>query len=303
MGPGFWWLVNLNIVTGSSKIVAVMFGGIKHHRLAFSKLFKQRINMMMKLGFIGIGRIACAVVKGLGTSNIKNTTINLSPRNDKNSSYLAKKFSNVNRLESNQLVLDNSDIIFISVPPKVSKEILNSLKFKETHTVISFIPFLIFSELIEAVRPAGKVSRAIPLPTVVNHNCPIPILNSDKTITKLISYIGEPLLLENENQLHVLWTLTGFIVSFYDLLKELSAWTRSNGVNEKIANKYIVDMFHSLTFSAKEGNQIDFDELVKHASTPNGLNEQALKEFQEKRVHEVYKITADNLLKQFLINL
>jgi pyrroline-5-carboxylate reductase len=303
MDPGFWWLVNLNIVTGSSKILAVMFGGIKHHRLAFSKLFKQRINMMMKLGFIGIGRIACAVVKGLGTSNIKNTTINLSPRNDKNSSYLAKIFSNVNQLESNQLVLDNSDIIFISVPPKGSKEVLNSLKFKETHTVISFIPFLIFSELVEAVKPASKVSRAIPLPTVVNHNCPIPILNSDKTITKLISYIGQPLLLENENQLHVLWTLTGFIASFYDLLKELSAWTTSNGVNEQIANKYIVDMFHSLTFSAKEGNQIDFDELVKHATTPNGLNEQALKELQEKRVHEVYKITADKLLKRFLINL
>lgn len=259
--------------------------------------------MIMNLAFIGIGRIACAMVKGLCTSNIKNTTINLSPRNEKNSSCLANIFSNVNRLESNQLVLDNSDIIFISVPAKGSKEILNSLKFKETHNVISFIPFLIFSELVEAVKPALKVSRAIPLPTVVNHNCPIPILNADKSVKELISYIGQPLLVENENQLQVLWTLTGFIASFYDLLKELSAWTRSNGVNERIANKYIVDMFHSLTFSAKRGKQINFDELVEHATTPNGLNEQALKEIREKRVHEAYKFAADNLLKRFLKNL
>ncbi len=258
---------------------------------------------MLNLGFIGIGRIAGAVVKGLCTSNIKNTDINLSPRNAKNSSYLAKIFSNVNRLESNQSVLDNSDIVFISVPAKGAKEILNNLKFKETHTVISFIPFLIFSELVEAVKPAGKVSRVIPLPTVVNHKCPIPILNSDQTITKLFSYIGQPFLVKDENQLHALWTLTGLIASFYDLLKELSVWTKSNGVNEKIANKYIVDMFHSLTFSAKEGKQIDFDELVKHATTPNGLNEQALIEIQEKRVCEVFKIAADNLLKRFLKNL
>jgi len=112
---------------------------------------------MMKLGFIGIGRIACAVIKGLCTSNIENTTINLSPRNDINSNYLAKTFFNVNRLENNQFVLDNSDIIFISVPANSSKEILNNLTFKETHTIISFIPFLIFSELAEAVKPASKI--------------------------------------------------------------------------------------------------------------------------------------------------
>ena len=105
----------------------------------------------MKLGFIGIGRIASAVVKGLCTSNIENTTINLSPRNDSNSNYLAKIYSSVNRLENNQLVLDNSDIIFISVPPNNSKEILNNLKFKETHTIISFIPFLIL-KLIQKIR-------------------------------------------------------------------------------------------------------------------------------------------------------
>jgi pyrroline-5-carboxylate reductase len=189
----------------------------------------------MKLGFIGTGRIAGAVVKGLNTSNIENTTINLSPRNEGNSIYLAKKFSNVNRLESNQLVLDNSDILFISVPPKGSKEILQNLTFKETHTVISFIPFLVFSELAEAVKPASRISRAIPLPTVVNHDCPIPIFNSDKTVTEIISYIGQPIPVEDEDQLHTLWTLTGFIAPFYDLLKELSAWTKANGVNETIA--------------------------------------------------------------------
>ena len=258
---------------------------------------------MMKLGFIGIGRIACAVIKGLCTSNIENTTINLSPRNDINSNYLAKTFFNVNRLESNQFVLDNSDIIFISVPANSSKEILNNLTFKETHTIISFIPFLIFSELAEAVKPASKICRAIPLPTVVNHDCPIPILNSDETISKIFSYIGQPLHVENEIQLHTLWALTGFIASFYDLLKELSAWAISNGVNETIAKNYIIDMYHSLIFSTKIGNKKDFNELVKHATTPNGMNEQAVKEIREKRAHEAYKIAADNLLKRFMRNL
>ncbi len=257
----------------------------------------------MKLGFIGVGRIAYAVVKGLCTSNIENTTINLSPRNNIKSNNLAKAYSNVNRLTNNQSVLNDSDIIFISVPPNGVKEILNDLSFKETHIIISFIPFLTISKLAEAVKPASRICRAIPLPTVVNHNCPIPIFNSDKTISKIISYIGQPLLVENEKQLHTLWSLTGFIAPFYDLLKELSAWTIANGVNEIIANNYIVDMYHSLLLSTKKGNKIDFDELVKHATTPNGMNEQAVKEIKEVGAHEMYKIVADNLLKQFMKNI
>ncbi|MBN2588316.1 MAG: NAD(P)-binding domain-containing protein [Sedimentisphaerales bacterium] len=256
----------------------------------------------MKLGFIGIGRIASAIVKGLCTSDIQDTTINLSPRNENNSNYLARTFSNVNRLESNQSVLDNSEIIFIAVPPKSSKEILNNLKFKEAHTVISFIPFLTISNLSEVVKPASLICRAIPLPTVVNHDCPIPILNSNKRIAEIFSYIGQPLLVEDENQLHILWTLTGFISSFYDLLQELSDWTISNGVNKTIADKYIVDMYHSLISSPKQENKIDFNELAKHAATPNGMNEQAVKELKAKGTHQAYKIAAENLLKRFISN-
>jgi len=254
----------------------------------------------MNLGFIGIGRIACSVVKGLCTSNIESATINLSPRNRENSVYLAQLFSNVNRSESNQTVLDDSDIIFICLPPKGSREILNNLEFRKTHTVISFIPFLSFSQLVEVIRPATIISRAIPLPTVVNHNCPIPVFNSDNTVNGILSYIGQPLPVENENQLHTLWTLTGLISSFYDLLRELSSWANSNGVNEEVATRYIVDMYHSLIFSIKEEQQVDFNALVKHAATPNGMNEQAGKEIKEKGAHEAYKFAADHLLERFM---
>lgn len=253
----------------------------------------------MKLGFIGIGKIARAVVKGLCTSNKENLIIKLSPTNEENSKQLAKTFSNVNRLESNQLVLDQSDIIFIAVRPNDSKEVLSSLNFRVDHIVISFIPFLQFSELAKAVAPANRLSRAIPLPTVVTHNCPIPIFNSNKTVTKIFSYIGQPLLVDDENQLHTLWTLTGIIAPFYDLLRELSDWATMNGVKKAIANQYIADMFHSLLFSAQKTRPIDFNELMKHATTPNGMNEQAGKEISEKGAHEAYKIAADNLLKRF----
>jgi len=257
----------------------------------------------MKLGFIGTGKIASAVVKGICTSTLKDVDVNLSPRNEENSKKLAKAFANVKRLEKNQLVLDKSDIIFISVLPDHAREILNNLKFRDTHTVISFVPLLRFSELADAVKPARRISRAIPLPAVVNHNCPVPVFNADETVIKLFKYLGQPFVVDNENQLHTIWTLTGFIAPFLNMLQNLSDWAVSKGVKEEIANKYIVDMFHSISFSAQQIKHIDFDELVKDAATPNGLNEQALREIYEKGAHETYKIIADNLLKRFMIDL
>ncbi len=257
----------------------------------------------MKLGFIGVGKIACAVVKGLCTSSMHNLTVKLSPRNEENSKELEKKFPNVDRLETNQLVLDQSAIIFLAVRPNASKDILRTLKFSVDHVVISLIPFLQLSDLAKAVEPANRISRAVPLPTVVTHNCPIPVLNSNETVTEILGYIGQPLLVDDENQLHALWTLTGFIAPFYRLLGELSDWATSNGVRKTIANQYVADMFQSLSLSAQKIRPIDFNELVRHATGPNGMNEQAGREVSKKGAHEAYTTAADNLLKRFLQDL
>ena len=87
-----------------------------------------RKEINMKLGFIGVGNIASAVIEGLATSNLDYTTINLSPRSKNTSEQLANKFTNVYRLEDNQQVLDQSEIIFIAVRPTDTGEILSNLK-------------------------------------------------------------------------------------------------------------------------------------------------------------------------------
>ena len=53
----------------------------------------------------------------------KNTKFYLSPRNEKISVNLANKFESVFRLNNNQDVLKNSDVISISLPVIIAKEI------------------------------------------------------------------------------------------------------------------------------------------------------------------------------------
>jgi pyrroline-5-carboxylate reductase len=253
----------------------------------------------MNLGFIGVGKIASAIVEGLCTSGLEDAAIFLSPRNEKNSLYLADKYPKVHRLESNQEVLDRCEVLIIALPPAIARETLVAIQFDRRHIVISLIPSLNYSDLAAAVGPATTVSRAIPLPTVMQHNCPIPIYRGNDTVTRLFSYIGQPLLVEDEQQLHVFWTLTGLITPFYDLLDTLGSWTTDHGVPKEIAHAYIANMFQSLSFMAQHSNPIDFRELAQHATTPNGMNEQAGKEIREKGAHQAYREASERLLERF----
>lgn len=253
----------------------------------------------MRFGFIGVGNIAGAVVEGFGTSRLDNLVMNLSPRTRERSEHLAKKFSNARRLDSNQHVLDESDTLFVALRPHDSQEILSTLKFRKDHTVISFVPTLHSSDLATAVEPASRVCRAIPLPTVVNHNCPIPLFGASETIISIFNHIGQPFLVDSERRLHTFWTLTGFIASFYDLLGELGQWATSNGVDETSANRYLVDMFQSVLFAAQNTDPIDLSELARRAATPNGMNEQAAREVRENDAHKAYAIAADSLFERF----
>ena len=262
----------------------------------------------MKLGFIGVGNIAAAVVEGLCTSMADGLEIFLSPRNEKTSAYLAGKYPaaqagkypTVRRMETNQEVLDSCDIVIIALRPAVAVAILKTLSFQPRHTVVSLIPLLKYAGLSAAVQPAGIICRAIPLPAVMEHNCPIPVFRAPEAVVDLFGFIGQPLPVADEEQLHAIWTLTGLITPFYQLLGELSDWTTGHGVDESVANTYIADLFQSLSYLAQRAEHIDFAELARHAATPNGMNEQAGKEILDKGAHKAWREAADRLLERFL---
>ncbi|HLZ88285.1 MAG TPA: NAD(P)-binding domain-containing protein [Puia sp.] len=255
----------------------------------------------MRIGFIGVGRIACAVVEGLCTAEPtpEDLELFLSPRNEESSRALAARFAHVSRLESNQEVVDRSEILIISVRPPVAAEVLGALRFREEQTVVSLVALLPFARLRELTRPAAVVCRAIPLPTVVQHNCPIPLYRADERVVRLFGHLGETLPVEDEAGLHALWTLTGLITPYYDLLTRLSEWTVAHGVEPATASAYVANMFQSLSFLAQQSRPIDFGELARHAATPGGINEQAGKEISAAGAHNVWAAAAERVLQRF----
>ena len=117
-----------------------------------------------RLGFIGTGSIASAVVEGFCTSG-RPCRIVLSPRNEQKAAALAARFEQVQRAATNQEVLDRSQVVLLALRPGVAAETLGRLRFREDHTVLSFIALQPLQALAMEVRPARRVFKVLPCPT------------------------------------------------------------------------------------------------------------------------------------------
>jgi pyrroline-5-carboxylate reductase len=253
----------------------------------------------MKIGFLGTGKIASAVVEAVCTSELTNFEICVSPRNSERSRNLESAFKQVTRMDTNQDVVDNSDIVFIALKPDIYEEVLKSLTFRKEHTLVSLVPFSSYARLRVLLSPAVSISRATPLPTVVNHLCPIQVFKPSEPVLKILGSIGQVLVVDTEEELHTIWTLTCLISPYYDLMAELSEWAKKNKVAGETADRYIAGMFSSLSQAAAKSEDPDFGLLSSHAATPGGLNEWTAENVKAAGAHKAYTHAADYILGKF----
>ena len=232
----------------------------------------------MYLGFIGIGKISSSVIEGINRSELKNNKIIISPRNKKISNNLKKKYKNIIIAKTNQEVVNKSNWVFLGVTPTVGERIIKDLKFKSKQTIISFISTITLSQLKKAIKVKAKIVRAIPLPPISLKKGPVPICPPNKKVKDFFNKVGTTVEIKNESLSINFWSTSGMMAPFYELLRVMTNWLIKKGVKRNNAQKYITSLFLALSEDAVVNSKKDLKYLVKESQTPNGLNEQGVKE-------------------------
>ena len=104
----------------------------------------------MKIGVIGCGTIASAVVHGIAGDGHR---ITVSERSENHAKTLADAYANV-QVADNQSVLDASDVIFLALMSEVAPEVLGSLRFRDSQQVITFMAGATLQQVGAMVEPA-----------------------------------------------------------------------------------------------------------------------------------------------------
>jgi len=252
----------------------------------------------MRLGFIGIGKIASSVIIGIVNSKIKFNKIIISQRNKKNALDLEKRFKNIFISKTNQEVVDNSDWVFLSVTPEVGEKIIKDLKFRSNQKVISFISTITLSQLKRMIKKEIDIVRAIPLPPISIKEGPIPLCPPNRKIKAFFDKLGSTVEIKNEKLSINFWSTSGMMASYYNLLDTMSVWLNKKGVKKLDAQKYVTSLFLALSKDAVLNANKDLKLLVKDSQTPKGLNEQGLKEMIKKDVYKSVISTLNRIYKR-----
>ena len=252
----------------------------------------------MKLGFIGTGKIASSVITGICSSKIKYNKILISPRNKKIAINLKRKYKKVSIAKNNQEIVNNCNWVFLSITPKVGKNIIKELKFKSNQTIISFISTITLAQLKKAIKVKAKIVRAIPLPPISLKKGPVPICPPNKAVKIFFNKIGTTVEIKNEKTSINFWSTSGMMASFYELLRVMTDWLVKKGVKRDNAQKYITSLFLALSEDAVANSKKDLKYLVKESQTPNGLNEQGIRELTKLGFYKKLEITLNKLHKR-----
>ena len=88
------------------------------------------------------------------------------------------------------------------------------------------------------------------------------------------------------------------MASFYELLSLMSNWLIKRGVKKNQAQDYVTSLYLALSEYAVLNSKKDLRRLVKDSQTPNGLNEQGVRELKKRGFFKLTEKTLNSILKR-----
>lgn len=232
-----------------------------------------------KIGFIGSGKMAGAIIKGLIKSkfalpeNITATGVN--------KETVAEKSKNlgIKIILDNKELVKNSDVIFISTKPNQVLGVLEEIKpFITSEKLIVSIAAGITLEKLESNLPDGTpVIRVMPnTPALVGEGMSGMVggnvVNEDdlKYIESLLSTIGKCITVENEAQMDIVTAISGSGPAFYyKIINEIARAGEKLGMDY---DKALLLSIQTAIGSAKMAlnRDISMEQLVSNVATKGG---------------------------------
>ena len=246
----------------------------------------------MKLGIVGAGSIASSIVTGLQASGDPPSRIILSPRNPETASALAARFPAVLVAASNQDVLDQCDTVVLAVRPQVAESVLQQLRFKPSHQVISVVATFTIDRLRRLLSPAQRITRAIPLPSAAERQSLTALYPADESASRLFRLVGPAFTVDTEDQFNALGAASSAVASYFAFADSVAAWLVHRGLPAMTARNYIASILPSLEDEAAHHPDLGFRSMAVAHATPGGLNEQILKHLE---AHGVFNTVNDAL--------
>lgn len=235
----------------------------------------------MKLGFIGTGDIASAIVTGLDRAGYGYDEIVVSRRNADKAARLETTCARVRIEDDNQTIAETADMLFLAVRPQVAVEILSKLRFRSGQIVVSLIALMPHEQIARWTGPDVTIIRAMPLPFVANCTGPTAMFPANAEVEDLFNALGRAIVATSNTELETLVMASCTMGLYFGLEERLSHWLVDKGISGGNARAYIDAINLNLARTGDAERETSLADLREAHSTRGGLNEQLFRVFAD----------------------
>ena len=232
---------------------------------------------MTKIGFIGAGNMATALIAGILAKSICNSNEVIASDKDKSKLTDLKNKQNIITTQNNVEVVEKSDMIILAVKPQIINIILNEIKevVNDNKIIISIAAGITISQ-IESILENRKIVRVMPNTPCLVGQMAAGMSPNNKLTDKEIAKVKEMLessgivLQLDESLLDAVTGLSGSGPAFVArLIESFTEAGKSNNLPEDVAYKLALKTFEGTAKLLSEKN-LKPNELIEMVSSPNG---------------------------------
>jgi len=249
---------------------------------------------MARVGFVGTGAIASAMVQALGG---QDHSLLVSERSQSRAQALAATYDSVS-VADNAGVVAGSDIVILCLPADVARDVLPDLTFREDQTVISVMAGFSLQELAHSCAPATDLAIMIPLPSLPSGVSPIVAFPHSDAIVSLFGKSAQLQFAPSEDALNAHFAATAMLLPIMTQIDVAANWLAAGTDDKPAAERYMSALFASYFKALELDPQMNFETLKAGLSIEGGMNSRLTKSLRDLGVEEKIVATLDQFSDQ-----
>ena len=226
---------------------------------------------MKKIGFIGTGVIADAMVRGIVADGHR---IFVSERNQQTATSLASEFESVT-VHANQEVVDSSDIVILCLMDSVARDVLPTLRFRDDQVLFSAMARFSNEELTSLSAPAVAGGTVIPFPFIDKGNSPLLTLptspNSQALLQDIFGVRNALFELKSDAAFSTMMALQAVVMPSLTRLAHAVEWAEGEGLDPVLAEGFLRQLVGGFMLS-EPLDEPHVKAMAASLGTPGGLN-------------------------------
>ncbi|WP_373051223.1 NAD(P)-binding domain-containing protein [Thalassovita aquimarina] len=233
----------------------------------------------MKIGVLGLGTIASALVEGIAGDG---HDITVSRRSAAHAARLSGAFANVSVADNPQVVAD-SDVVVLGLLAETAAEVLTGLPFRADRQVITLMAGASLEDVAALVAPARAAAIMMPFPGIARGGSPIMAQGDTGLVNAIFGVRNTVYELQDAGEMAAYLAAQAVLSPAVKLVADAAEWLGARVSDPDQGEAFL----RHLVSSSLAGS--DCASLLKALDTPGGYN-------QRLRDHMVQNGMSDDLI-------